>query len=87
MSTFLTDIELHITPHMFRHTFATSLLEADVDIHYIQKMPGDSSINNTDIYPCCTVQTDEYSGNEPSQKRVPYLKQSYHIKSIIKYRI
>lgn len=43
-------IELHITPHMFRHTFATSLLEADVDIRYIQEMLGHSSINITEIY-------------------------------------
>lgn len=46
----LAAIELHITPHMFRHTFATSLLDADVDIRYIQEMLGHSSINITEIY-------------------------------------
>ena len=46
----LAAIELHITPHMFRHTFATSLLEADVDIRYIQEMLGHSSIHITEIY-------------------------------------
>lgn len=48
--TYLASIELHITPHMFHHTFATSLLEADVDIRYIQEMLGHSSINITEIY-------------------------------------
>lgn len=48
--TALSSIELHITPHMFRHTFATSLLEADVDIRYIQEMLGHSSIHITEIY-------------------------------------
>ena len=48
--TSLAAIDLHITPHMFRHTFATSLLEADVDIRYIQEMLGHSSINVTEIY-------------------------------------
>lgn len=48
--TSLSSIEQHITPHMFRHTFATSLLEADVDIRYIQEMLGHSSINVTEIY-------------------------------------
>ncbi len=48
--TSLAAIDMHITPHMFRHTFATCLLEADVDIRYIQEMLGHSSINITEIY-------------------------------------
>lgn len=46
----LASIDMHITPHMFRHTFATSLLDADVDIRYIQEMLGHSSITITEIY-------------------------------------
>lgn len=47
--TSLVSINMHITPHMFCHTFATSLLEEDVNIRYIQEILGHSSINVTEI--------------------------------------
>ncbi len=43
-------LERRITPHVFRHTFATLLLEGDVDIKYIQHLLGHSSIMTTQIY-------------------------------------
>lgn len=49
------NIKKHITPHTFRHTFATLLLEADVDIKYIQHFLGHSSIATTQIYTHVTM--------------------------------
>lgn len=43
-------IERNITPHMFRHSFATYLIEEDVDISCLQRILGHSSIRTTQIY-------------------------------------
>lgn len=43
-------IHKKITPHTFRHSFATLMLEQNVDIKYIQGILGHSSIMTTQIY-------------------------------------
>ena len=65
--------EIHITPHMFRHSVATLLLEEDVDIRYIQKILGHSSITTTQIY------THVTSSKQKEILRTKHPRNKFHI--------
>ena len=57
----------HVHPHVFRHAYATHLLEANIPIRHVQKILGHKTLKSTMIYLHVTTLAEEDSNERVAQ--------------------